>query len=102
MDGVRVGGETGATGELLVTGGAHGDGVLHCAQAAGVERAHVEDVDALHLAENLETLETGGLLEIRGDGAGLSTGADQVLLGLDLCDGSFVSCALLVVFGPRL
>lgn len=82
---VRVGREASATGELLVTGGADGDGVLHCAQAARVERAHVEDVNALHLAENLETLETGSLLEVGGHGTRLSAGADKVLFAVDLC-----------------
>lgn len=53
LDDVRVGGETSATGKLLVTGGSDEDGVLHRAQAAGVEGAHVEDVDTLHLSENL-------------------------------------------------
>jgi len=58
---------------------------LFLTEARGVERAHVEDVDALHLAENLETLETGGLLDVGGDGAGAGAGADQVILRLDLC-----------------
>lgn len=82
---VRVGGETGATGKLLITGGPDGDGVLDCAKAAGVEGAHVEDVDALHLTEDLETLKTSGLLEVGGNGAGLGTGAEKVVLALDLC-----------------
>lgn len=84
-DDVGVDGEAGAAGELLLAGGADDDGVLHRAQAAGVEGAHVEDVDALHLTQDLETLETGGLLEVRGDGAGLGAGTEQVLLALDLC-----------------
>lgn len=53
--------------------------------AGGIEGAHVEDVDALHLSENLETLETGGLLEIGGDAAGLGTRSVKVILALDLC-----------------
>lgn len=56
-------------------------------EARGVERAHVEDVDAVHLAEDFETLETGRLLEVGGDGAGLGTGTEEVGLRLDLyCD----------------
>ena len=81
---MRVGRVTGAAGELLLTGGADEDGVLQCAQTAGVEGLHVENIDALHLTENLETLETGGLLEIGGDGAGLSAGTEEVLIALDL------------------
>lgn len=69
--------------------------------AGGIEGAHVEDVDALHLSENLETLETGGLLEIGGDVAGLGTGTEQVVLGLDLCtiavDVSFLASSLEIV-----
>lgn len=81
-----VGGEASATGELLLTGGADGDGVLQCAQAAGVEGRHVENIDALHLTENLKTLETSGLLEIGGDGTGLGTRTVEVVLALDLCN----------------
>lgn len=90
-----VGGETSAAGELLVTSRADGDGVLHCAQAAGVEGTHVEDVDTIHLAENLETLQTSSLLEVRGDGTGLSPGAEEVILTLDLCSKSSVSLPIL-------
>lgn len=84
--GVRVSGEASATSELLLTGGADEDGVLNSAEAGGVEGAHVEDVDALHLTENLETLETGGLLEIGRDGTGGGTRTEEVLLALDLCE----------------
>jgi hypothetical protein len=59
--------------------------VLQRTETAGVERPHVEDVDALHLSEDFETLQTGGLLGIGGDGTGLRTRWQQVLLCLDLC-----------------
>lgn len=85
VNGVRVGREASAASELLLAGRSDEDGVLHRSEAGGVERAHVEDVDALHLTENLETLETGGLLEIGGDGAGLGTRTEEILLALDLC-----------------
>lgn len=52
---------------------------------AGVQRPHVEDVDALHLAENLQALETGGLLEVGRDGAGLAALREQVVFVRDLC-----------------
>ena len=52
---------------------------------AGVQGPHVEDVNALHLAEDFETLETGGLFEIGGDGTGFGTGGEQVGFGLDFC-----------------
>lgn len=82
---MRVGRVAGAAGVLLVTGRADEDGVLHRALAGGVEGTHVEDVDTLHLAENLETLETGGLLEVGRDGADLGAGSEEVFLSLDLC-----------------
>lgn len=84
LDAVGVGGEAGTTGKLLVTSRADGDGVLHGTLARGVERAHVENVNALHLSENLETLDTGGLLEIGRHGTRLSTRTVEILLALDL------------------
>lgn len=83
---VRVGRVTGATSVLLLTGRADEDGVLHCSLAAGIERAHVEDVNTLHLAEDFETFETGGLLEIGRDGANLGTRAEKIILRADLCN----------------
>jgi hypothetical protein len=47
--------------------------------------SHVEDVDSLHLSEDFETFETGGLLEIRGDGTGFGSRGNQIFHGLDLC-----------------
>ena len=64
-------------------------------ETAGVEGPHVEDVDALHLSEDLEALETGGLLDVGGDGTGLSARGEQVVHGLDLCvpsDQRLASC----------
>lgn len=84
VDAVRVGGETSAAGELLLTSGSDHDGILHRSEAASVERAHVEDVDALHLTENLETLDTSGLLEIGRDSSGGSTRTEEILLSSDL------------------
>lgn len=66
--------------------------------AGGIKGLHVENVDALHLAENLETLETGGLLEIGGDSAGGGTGAEEVILGLDLCLSRKVYMSVMYVF----
>lgn len=86
-DDVGVGGRAGAASKLLLAGRAHDDGVLQGSLAAGVEGAHVEDVDALHLSEDFQTLKTGGLLEIGRDGAGLGTGSDEVLVDLDLWNG---------------
>lgn len=85
VNNVRVGRVAGAAGELLLAGGAHGDRVVHGALAARIERPHVEDVDTLHLSENLETLETSGLLEVGGNGTGLGTRAEKVVIALDLC-----------------
>lgn len=87
VDGVGVGGETSATSVLLVTGTVDDDGVLESSLPGGIEGPHVEDVNALHLSDEFKTLETSGLLDVGGDGTGLSTGGDEVLLGLDLCCG---------------
>lgn len=38
------------------------DGVLDCAEAGGLEGAHVEDVDTLGLTDELEALDTSSLL----------------------------------------
>lgn len=84
---MRVGGGAGAAGILLVTSRADEDGVVQGAPARGIEGPHVEDVDALHLSEDFETLDTGGLLDIGGDGAGRGTGADKVIDVLDVCEG---------------
>lgn len=84
VDGVGVGGETSATSVLLVTGTVDDDGVLESSLPGGIEGPHVEDVNALHLSDEFKTLETSGLLDVGGDGTGLSTGGDEVLLGLDL------------------
>ncbi|CAF3455903.1 unnamed protein product [Fusarium graminearum] len=81
---VRVGGETSATSELLLTSRSDHNGVLHRSEAGGIERAHVEDVDTLHLTENLQTLKTGGLLEIGRDGTGGGTRTEEILLSSDL------------------
>lgn len=53
--------------------------------AGGIQGTHVEDVDALHLSDELETLETGGLEVVGRDGTGLGTRGNQVILDLDLC-----------------
>jgi hypothetical protein len=52
--------------------------------AGGIKGTHVEDVNALHLSDEFQTLETGGLLEIGGDCTGLSTRGEEVVLDLDL------------------
>lgn len=52
--------------------------------SACVEGLHVEDVDALHLSEDFETLETGGLVNVGGDGTGLGTSGHKVMVVLDL------------------
>jgi hypothetical protein len=53
--------------------------------AGGIEGAHVEDVNALHLSDEFQTLETSGLVKIAGNGTGLTTRGDKVILSLDLC-----------------
>jgi hypothetical protein len=108
--------EAGAADVLLVTGRVDDNGVLWgactllencpvlpysfqpprlvCSQrteAAGVQWPHVEDVDTLHLSEHFETLKTGGLLSIGGNGTGLGTGWEKVLHALDLCNHALLA-----------
>ena len=52
---------------------------------AGVQWLHVEDVYALHLAQDLQSLEAGGLFEIGGNGARRGARREEVVLGGDLC-----------------
>lgn len=93
LRGVRVGGAAGAADELLVAGALDADRVVQCAEAVRRQRAHVEDVDTLHLAQNFETLETGRLFEVRRDCAGVGTFGQQVLFGADV----YLRCRLSVV-----
>ena len=76
-----------AAGELLVAEGVDGDGVVERALAGGVERAHVEDVDALHFAEDFEPFEARGLVLVGGHGAGGGAGGKEVGFGFYFCLG---------------
>lgn len=53
--------------------------------AGSIKRLHVKHVNAPHLSEQFQTLETGSLLEIAGDLARLATGGQEVIFGLYLC-----------------
>ena len=80
---MRVDRVAGAAGKLLLASGADHDGLLQGSFPRGIQGPHVEDVNTLHLAQDLQTLDTSGLLEVSGDGAGLGTGPDKVVDGLD-------------------
>ena len=69
---------------LLIAKRLHNDGIVERALARSVERLHVEDVDALHFTQDLETLETGRLFQICRDGAGRGAGGEEVGFALDL------------------
>lgn len=56
-----------------------------CTFPTSIQRFHVEDVNALHFTEDFETLETGGLVEVGGDGTGLGSGGEEVFFCLDVC-----------------
>ena len=47
--------------------------------AGRIQRLHVEDVDALHLTQDLQSFETRRLLEVRGDGSRGGAGAEEVV-----------------------
>ncbi len=53
--------------------------------SAGIQRFHIKDVDALHLAQDLEPFQPGGLFEIGGDGPGRGAGGQEILFGFDIC-----------------
>jgi hypothetical protein len=46
---------------------------LRHTEAAGIQWPHIENINALHLSEDLEALETGGLFGIGGNSTGLCT-----------------------------
>ncbi len=50
----------------------------------GIQRPHIKDIDAVHLAEDFHSLQARGLLEVGRDGAGFSTRANNVLLRPDI------------------
>ena len=56
-----------------------------CTGAGSIEWLHVEDINAVHLSENLKTLKTGGLLNIGWDGSGWGSWWEEIGLALDLC-----------------
>jgi hypothetical protein len=68
----------------LITCRLHHDWVFKGAQSACVERSHVEDINPLHLSQNFQTFQTGGLLEVGRDGTTGSSGRKQIGLGFDL------------------
>lgn len=108
---MRVRGDTSAASILLITGAVHDNGVLEgsCSISDSsvhrggrgkarrrtlpgrVQRPHVEDVDSLHLADEFETLETGGLVDVCGDSSGFGARGNQIVFLVDLCDADEVS-----------
>lgn len=95
---VRVSGVSSATGVLLVTSALDNDGVVKGSLSGGVEGSHVEDVNALHLSDKFQTLKTGGLLNVRGDGTGLSTGSNEVIFSLDFFKRKNLALLLHLIF----
>jgi hypothetical protein len=53
--------------------------------SCGVQRLHIEDVNTLHLSQNLKTLQAGGLIQVRGNSTDRCAGGEQVVFRLDLC-----------------
>lgn len=49
-----------------------------------IQWLHIKDVNALHLAQNLQSLKTSRLLEISGDGAGFRARPEEVGFAFDL------------------
>lgn len=87
---------------LLLTKALHENGLLERAEAVAGQRLHVEDVDTLHLSQDLETLKTGGLLEVGGDGADGGTFGLEVGLVVHFFELAVHVAAGLVVAGGEL
>lgn len=51
---------------------------------ASIQRLHIKDIDAVHLAQDLESLQTSALLEVGRDGARRSSGWEEVRVILNL------------------
>jgi hypothetical protein len=103
-DDVAVDGVTGAAKVALLAEGGDDDGILHGSYihpsasdritgatrqsshtlAASVQRPHVENINTLHLSEDLETLQSSRLLEVGRNGSGSGAGSEQVFLAADL------------------
>lgn len=84
-DNVRIRRDARAPAILLVAETSHHDWIVQRALAVGREGLHIEDVDPLHLTQDLETLETGRLLQIIRDSAGRGAGGKEVGFVLDFC-----------------
>jgi hypothetical protein len=68
-----------------------------------IQGLHVEDVHAVHFAQQLQPLDPSRLLLVRGHGAGLRAGPDEVLFGFHLCpsrNGRSVCIAITFHGGP--
>ena len=39
----------------------------------------------MHFTDQFETIQTGGLVDVAGDGAGLGTRGEEVVFALDFC-----------------
>lgn len=61
--------------------------VLHRTRALKDRLLHVEDVHTFQLTQVLESLQTGGLVKIGWDGAGLGTWTDQRVGASDIGQG---------------
>jgi len=83
---VRINRETSASEVLFLAHRLNDNWVLHGSETGSIQWLHVENVDSLHLTQDFETLQTGGLLEIGWYGTWGGTRADKILLGLDLIE----------------
>ena len=83
VDNVGISGISSAASILLITSTVHYNRVLQGTFSGGIKRSHVENIIPLHLSDELQTLKTGRLLEIRRHGTGLGTGGKKILLRVD-------------------
>jgi hypothetical protein len=53
--------------------------------ARSIQWLHIKNINALHLPQNLESLQSGRLLQVRGHRCDCCSGTDEVCLILDFC-----------------
>lgn len=63
------------------------DGLLHRSLARSIEGSHVPDVYALHLSDDFETFEAGGLVDVCGDCSDWGSWGEEVVLVFDFWEG---------------
>ena len=72
---------------LLIAEAPDNNRIVERAHATCIQRLHVEDIDILHLTQDLESIQARGLLEVGRDGARSGAGREEILFRGDLGEG---------------